>query len=226
MAEEIRVAAVGREEAGSADARRLRRAGWLPAVISNEKGQSRLIKLNLHDFDIMLQHHTSDNLMINVDVDGNPGGKVLLKEVQHHPVSGEVLHVDFVEVSMTRKMRVEMPVALSGEPVGVTQEGGILEQMLREVEVECLPGDLVEQFEVDVSHLGIGDALMVGDLNVSNAFTVITAPDVAVAAVVAPRVEEEEVPAEEVEEAVEGEEVEGAEGGAKAEEDEEKKEKE
>jgi len=226
MAEEIRVAATSREETGTGDARRLRRAGWLPGVINDEKGQSRLIKLNLHDFDVMLHHHTSENLMINVDVDGKPGGKVLLKEVQHHPLTGEVLHVDFVEVSMTRKMRVEMPIVLTGEPVGVAQEGGIMEQMLREVEVECLPQDLIEHFEVDVSHLGIGDALMVGDLTVSDAFTLITAPDVAVAAVAAPRIEEEVAPVEEGEEAAEGEEGEGAGEGGAEEEGEENKEKE
>jgi len=217
MAEEIRVTAVSREESGSGNARRMRRAGWLPGVISNEKGQSRLIKLNLHDFDLMLHHHTSENLMIALDVDGKPGGKVLLKEVQHHPLTGDVQHVDFLEVSMTRKMRVEMPIVLTGEPVGVTQGGGILEQMLREVEVECLPGDLVEHFEIDVSHLNIGDALMVGDLNVDGAYTVLTAPSVAVAAVVAPRVEEEAAPVAEGEAAAEEE---GAEKGAEVEESE------
>jgi len=227
MAEEIKVAAVSREEAGSGDARRLRRDGWLPGVISGEEGESRSIKLNLHDFDVMLHHHASENLMVDVDVDGKPIGKVLLKEVQHHPVTGDVLHVDFVAVSMTRKMRVEMPVALLGEPVGVTQAGGILEQMLRAVEVECLPGDLIEQFEVDVSHLDIGDALMVGDIKAGDKFAVLTASDVAVAAVVAPRVEEEPVAEEEGEEgeAAEGEEGEAAEGEEKAAEGEEQKEK-
>lgn len=217
MAEEIRVAAESREDTGSGEARRLRRAGWLPGVISTEKGENRLIKMNLHDFGVMLHHHTSENLMVDVDVDGKAAGKVLLKEVQHHPVTGDVLHVDFVEVSMTRKMRVEMPIALIGEPTGVTQDGGILEQMLRAVEVECLPGDLIERFEVDVSHLGIGDALLVGDLKVDAAFNVLMADDVAVAAVVAPRVEAEPV-AEEEAEGAEGEEgaaEEGEEAGQK-----------
>jgi len=110
-----------------------------------------------------------------------------------------MLHVDFFEISMTETMRVSIPIELTGEPVGVEQDGGILEHVTRELEVECLPGDLVEQFEIDVSALTIGDAVQVSDIQVSDKFDVITEPDVTVASVTAPRPEEEEEP-EEVEE--------------------------
>jgi large subunit ribosomal protein L25 len=95
--------------------------------------------------------------------------KVLLQEVQHHPVTGRILHADFQEISMTEKLRVEIPVRLSGEPAGVTQQGGVLEHILRAIEVECLPGDIVEQFDVDVSALQIGDRLSVSDIKVDAA---------------------------------------------------------
>jgi len=97
---------------------------------------------------------------------------------------------------MTEKISVRIPIALTGEPAGVTQEGGILEHLLRELEIECLPVDLVEEIEIDVSGLGIGDSVQVSDLKVDGSLTVLTPADIAVASVLAPRVEEEPVPEE------------------------------
>ncbi len=188
MAKEIKLAAMPRSGSGSSAARALRRQGVLPAVICGEKG-ARSVQLNLHDFEKMLGAHASENLIVRVDVGGQGEVLALLREVQHHPVDGRLLHADFVEISMTRKMRVGIRIRLVGDPEGVTQQGGILEQVLREVEVECLPGDLVEELEVDVSTLRIGDALLVRDLRAPADLTVLTAPDVAVAIVAAPKEE-------------------------------------
>ena len=213
MAEEIKLAGRRREAAGTGDARRLRRAGWLPCMMNTQDGAAISFQLNDHDFEVLLQHHVGENLIIQLSIDRDESRTVLLRDVQHHPVSGHPLHADFIEISMTEKMRVAIAIELAGEPRGVV-EGGVLEQPLREVEVDCLPTDLVESIEVDVSHLGIGDSLLVGDVPWSDKFEVVSSPDLAVAAVAAPREEEEEV--EELEEGAEPEVI----GEEKAEEEE------
>ncbi len=211
MADDISVVAQTRTEVGSAESRRLRRAGWLPGVVNRANGESQLVKMETHAFDMMLHHHTSENLMIDIKIDEEKASKVLLKEVHHHPVTGALLHVDFIEVSMDKKMRVHMPIALVGEPVGLAL-GGVLEQTLREFEVECLPGDLIEQYEIDVTSLEIGDALLVRDIEKNPKITILASEGVAVAAVAAPRVEAEPSTDEEAE----GEAEEGAEDGSDA----------
>lgn len=188
MAKEIKLSASKREVSGSSASKVLRRAGWLPAVVYGEKG-SRSIQINRRAFDAMLKHHTSENLIVDLSIDNDEIVKALLREVQHEAVMGGVLHADFVEVSMTRKMRVTIPITLKGEPVGVSQQSGILEQVLRDLSVECLPGDLIESFDVDVSGLALGQTLMVRDLKLDAKFTLLTSGDVAVATVVAPREE-------------------------------------
>ena len=225
MPEYVKLAAQQRAASGSAAARRLRREGWLPAVINNEKGESVGVKLNRHGFEMLMRHHASENLIADVEVEGASPKRVLLREVQHDPVTDTVIHVDFVEISMTRKMKVNIPIELVGAAAGV-HEGGILDHHLRFVEIECLPSDLVESLPVDVTALKIGDALRVSDIKLPAGLTVLTPGDMSVASVALPR-EEEEVPAEAAAEGAaepevitervrEGEEeAEGAEKGAK-----------
>jgi large subunit ribosomal protein L25 len=188
MAKEIKLSASKREVSGTSASKVLRRAGVLPAVVYGENG-ARSIQIDRRAFDTMLKHHTSENLIVDLSIDNGEVIKALLREVQHEAVMGGVLHADFVEVSMTRAMRVTIPIVLKGEPVGVSQQSGILEQVLRELAVECLPGDLVESFDLDVSNLALGHTLMVRDLKLDSKFTIITSGDVAVATVVAPREE-------------------------------------
>jgi large subunit ribosomal protein L25 len=117
----------------------------------------------------------------------------MLKAMQHHPVTGRVIHVDFYEISMTRKIEIELPVKLTGIPTGVANEGGILEHVLRALTVQCLPGDLIEEVELDVSGLTVGKTLRVRDVQIDAAkYRVLDDPDQVVAAVAAPRTEEEE----------------------------------
>ena len=226
MAEEMRFDVATREVSGSANARRLRRDGVLPGIVSTEKGKSRQVQLDRHGFELMLHRHASENLILDLSVDGGKTKKVLLKEVQHDPLTEEILHVDFVEISMTKKMRARIPVSLVGEPAGVEQDGGILEFLLREIEVECLPGDLVEQIEVDVSELKIGDSIQVEQVTVDPKLTVLSGSDIAVASVSPPRIEEEPTPEEDAEAAVAAEGAEPEVIGEKKEEgEEEEKEK-
>lgn len=200
MEKESKLVAQKRDVSGTRASRRLRREGRLPGIVNNEKGKPQMIQINRHDFELMLQHHRSESLILDLQINGSKPKKVLLKEVQHDPVSDQVLHADFVGISMTRKMRVHVPVILVGEAVGVKDEGGVLDHLLREIEVECLPADLVEIIEVDVSELKIGDTILVNSLKVDPKLNVLTDGDVAVAGVSMPRIEEEPV----VEEAAEG----------------------
>jgi len=203
MAKENKLVAETRALSGSASARRMRHEGWLPGIINTDKGEARMIRLNRHDFEMMLHRHASENLILDMQVDAGEPRKVLLKEVQHHNVSGEAIHADFLEISMTKKMRIHIAIHLVGEPVGVSLEGGVLEHPVRQVEVECLPTDLVEQIDVDVTAMKIGDSLLVRDMKVDPKLTILTPGDVAVALVSEPHVEEVAAPVEGA--AVEGE---------------------
>lgn len=225
MAKEIKLVAQSRKEKGSANSRRLRREGKLPGIINNNKGESRMVYLNSHDFQMLLRKQKSENVLFDVELDGAQPVKVLLKEVQYDPLTMGLVHADFMEVSLTEKMRVKIPVVLKGDAPGV-QAGGILEQVLRDIEVECLPGDLIEALTLDVSGLQLGQALKVGDMKIDAKLSVLTDKNMAVVTVTVPR-EEEEVTPEEAAAAVaegpevigkkkegeEGEEGEAAEGG-------------
>ena len=201
---ETKLTAKTRAEKGSASAGRLRRTGWFPAVVYGEGRPGLDVQLNEHDFVVMLRTHRSENMIVDLTVEGRDKPvKVMLKAMQHHPLTGRIIHVDFYEVSMTRKIEIEVPVKLVGVPTGVANEGGILEHVLRTLDVTCLPGDMVEEFELDVTDLHIGKTLRVRDVKVDEAkFKVLSDPDQVVAAVAAPRTEEEEKAATEAEAAV------------------------
>ena len=191
---ETKLTAKTRAEKGSASAGRLRRTGWFPAVVYGEGRPGLDIQLNEHDFVMMLRSHRSENMIVDLTVEGKDKPlKVMLKAMQHHPLTGRVIHVDFYEVSMTRKIEIDVPVKLVGVPTGVANEGGILEHVLRTLTVQCLPGDLIEEFALDVADLHIGKTLRVRDVPVDAAkYKVLSDPDQVVAAVAAPRTEEEE----------------------------------
>ena len=178
---------------GTGMARRLRRTGQLPGIVNGENGETQSVQFKAHDLKMFLRHHTSEHVLLDLQIDSGNPRKVLLKEIQHHPVSGEAIHVDFLAISLTKKMRVRIPVVLVGDPVGVLTLGGLLEQLLRDIEVECLPLDMVESVEVNVAELGLEQHLLVRDLigKIDPKLTVVTDGIVAVARVVAPIVEVE-----------------------------------
>lgn len=191
----VKVVAQPREVKGAA-ARRLRRSGVVPAVVYGSGKEARTIQLSAHDFDQALKGHMSEHMVMDLEIGGDKPLKVLLKEVQHHPVSHKIIHADFNEISMTKKLRVEIPVQLVGEPVGVLQQGGILEAIMRSIEVECLPSDIVEFFSLDVSALNIGDSLLAANIQIDKSkYTILTSPDQAIVKVSAPKAEEEVAPA-------------------------------
>ena len=191
---ETKLTAKPRVGKGSGEAGRLRRTGWFPAVVYGEGRPGVDIQLNEHDFVMMLRTHRSENMIVDLVVEGTDKPyKVMLKAMQHHPITGRVIHLDFYEVSMTRKIEIELPVKLVGVATGVANEGGILEHVLRALTVQCLPGDLIEEIELDVTALSVGKTLRVRDMKIDAAkYRVMDDADQVIAAVAAPRTEEEE----------------------------------
>lgn len=192
MSNDVAVKAQKRSEIGSSAVARLRRTGWIPAVVYSATKDTLPIQVDEHDFELMLSRHGSESMMIELDIADGAKEQVLLREVQHHPVDGHVLHVDFHAVDMHKKLTVSIPIELTGTPKGVS-EGGVLDQSLWDVEVECLPGDIVEKLVADVGGLEIGDNLTVADIEIDTAkYEILTDPEIAVASVVPPRKLEEE----------------------------------
>ena len=220
--EQNKIKAEARTEQGSCAAGRLRRAGNIPAAVNRIEGGTTLVKLDTHAFTTMLRHNSSAQMLVTLELDGKDI-PTLMREVQYDVMTGAPIHADFGEVSLTKKIRIAIPLRLVGEPEGVKLENGILEQMLRTVDVDCLPLDIVEGFDVDVSALKLGQSFFVRDLKLGDKYTVFTGKDVALATVAAPE-EEEAVaaPAEGTAEAgspeviAKGKKEEGAEGAAAA----------
>lgn len=191
MAKGIAVSAEQRTANGTTGSRRLRRSGVVPAVVYGDGKPGLSIQVDRHQFEKTMGRHLDEHPILDLDVKGLGAKKVLLQDVQYHPISGLVIHVDFHEVSMTKKLRIEMPIRLVGEPTGVTQQGGVLEHLLRVVMIECLPTDILEHVDVDVSGLSIGQSLNVRNIVLDPAkYRIVSDGAIAVAAVKAPREEE------------------------------------
>ena len=184
--DQIRIKAEERTEQGTGAVRRLRRTGKIPgSVMRMNKGGVTLIKLDQHDFMLGLRGHTSKQLLVTLDMNGTEM-PALMREMQNDVVAGTPIHVDFSEVSLSEKVRVVVPLYLIGEPKGVKIGGGVLEQVLRTVEVECLPTDIAEKFEADVSAMDLNDTLFVRDLKLGDKFTLVTRGELACAVIKAP----------------------------------------
>ena len=196
-----------RSDIGKGGARKARAAGKIPGVVYGHGEQPVPVAIGARDFQLALRHHEGSNAIVNLAVDGGEW-TALIRDVQYDPLTHNILHLDFQQISLTETIEVNVAVHLIGLAVGVKDGGGVLEPITREVEVRCLPTAIPAFLEVDVSHLAVGQSVHVRDL-VTNGVEVLTDPEVSVATVVAPTVHEEK-PAEE---AV----VAGAEGATAAE---------
>ncbi|HTF36484.1 MAG TPA: 50S ribosomal protein L25 [Myxococcota bacterium] len=211
-----------REHTGKGMGRRLRAGGRIPAILYGRGRESVPISLDPRLLEKLLA--TSDagmNTLIDLAVAGRSdlaGRVVLVKELQRHPVRGSLLHADFYEVDLTKTIEVSVPIHVVGTAAGVALDGGILDQALRELEIECLPRAIPDQIDVDVSALMIGQSIHVRELSLPEGVKLLSDPDLSVVSVVAPAAEiVPEVAAAEVAPEVEGEApAEGAEGEAPA----------
>lgn len=231
MATEAQIKAATREETGKGAARSLRRDGKVPGIVYGHGEESVAVAVDAGEL-MRLTHTVSiENTIVDLSIAGGDGGpyKVLVREIQRHPFKQEFLHVDFFRVAMDEKIHVDVPVMLTGVPTGVKDRGGVLEHMLRDLEVYCLPGSIPEKVEIDVSHLDIGDSIHVSEIELPDV-EILTDLERSIVAVLAPTVIEEPEEEEEEEllepeligrEGEEGEEVpapEEAEGGEEKEE--------
>ena len=184
--DQVKIKAEVRTEQGTGAVRRLRRQGLVPgSVMKMDKSGVELIKFSKHEFMMAMRGRTSKQLLVTLEM---PTGDMpaLMREVQNDVIAGTPIHADFSEVSLTEKVRVTVPVYLVGEAVGVKIGGGILEQVLRTIDVECLPEDIAEKFDIDVSNLGLDQTMFVRDLQLGDKFTVVTRGELALAVVKAP----------------------------------------
>ena len=162
-----------REPGNKNDARRLRREGKIPGVVYGAGKQTSPVSIDPRQVLRILHSETGHNSIFDLSLDGEHT-KAMIVDWQFEPVKGKLLHIDLKRIAMDQKLKVNVPIELKGEPAGVKQQGGILEQVLREVEVECLPGDIPSAIEADVSELVFGKVLRVADLPRSDKYKYVT----------------------------------------------------
>jgi large subunit ribosomal protein L25 len=166
----------------------LRTSGMIPAIVYSKGEPGTALQLNEHDFVMMLKEHSGENMMLDLQIDGGDARHVLVKEIQHHPLSNKILHVDFHEISLDRMIKVDVVIEFEGTPVGVTQGGGTLDIQTRNVEVECKASELVDHLSLDVSKLKIGDHVSASDLTLPANYVLLTPETASLATVLPPRV--------------------------------------
>jgi large subunit ribosomal protein L25 len=186
---EIVVAAEKRTETGKNVNRRLRTRGLIPGVLYGSKKEATPVSVSPKEIGSILRSATGENTLFDLDLGGSRR-KVILKEFQLEPIKGRLLHADFYEVALDKAIEVKVHVELSGVPVGVKVQGGVLDIVTRELEIECLPTDIPEKIVVDVSGLELGKLIRVGELKTPDKVKVLTDPGLVVAHVVTPRAEE------------------------------------
>ena len=216
MATQETLQAEKREVKGTTASKRLRRSGIVPAVIYGSSQREYMIQLDSKHFFDIARKQSSQNFIVNLEIEGaNEKTKLaIVQDVQRDPLSGSLIHIDFRAVSEDETIHAVVPIVLTGEPVGL-KEGGLVEQMIHEIEVFCRPGDLPSEITNDVSALALGDGLKVGELNMGENVSTRMGEDVFVAVVTKPRV------AAAGPEAAEGEEAEAAEASEEGEKGEE-----
>jgi len=188
---QIIVEGAPRAERGKNEARRLRVSGSVPAVLYGGKGEALSLAVNAKQVTAILRSETGHNTLFQIALSGKQE-PAIVKDWQVDPVSGRLLHVDLLRVSMDVRMKVKVPVHTFGEPAGVKVQGGVFEVVTREVEVECFPADIPTEFKLDVSGLMLNQSVRASDLSVDKAkIKLLTEPNSVLAHVVALRVEEE-----------------------------------
>lgn len=201
MRKQITLKAQPRDQRGKTKARKLRREGSVPATMYGNGFEPESLRLDERELSLLLGRISAGSTLIDLEVEGAETRKVLIREVQRHPWRPSILHVDFFRINVDEELRVAIPLHLTGEASGVKNEGGILQQHRYEITISCLPTDIPEGFEIDVSELEIGDSLQVSDVD-SGGVTVLDDPEALVCAVIPPTIL---VVEEEVEEELEGE---------------------
>ncbi len=200
--EKVVLSAQIRDEKGKSLVKKVRREGLVPAVCYKDGKESFGIKVKVKELIQALHTKAGENVLISLQLEGDKKDKeriVIIKEIQHEPINNEIIHVDFNEISLTKKLNVNVPIATHGEPKEIAKDGGVLEHIIWEVEVECLPLSIPDKIQVDVTTMKVGDAIHIKDLKAGEGVTILGDPDAVVLIAKMP----------DKEEAVEGEVAEG-----------------
>lgn len=196
----IKIKVEKREKTGKESVKKLRNQGYVPAIVYSEDTNIALA-ISFSDLKTLRSIHFSESAVIDMEIGGDKKAEsmpVLIKDIQYHPLTEDVIHIDFLKVSLKEKIRVHVPLVLKGEAKQVKEESGTIEQILRELEVEGLPLDIPEKIEVDVSGLTIGHSLHVSDLVIPVNISIVSESAATVVTALAKEEEaEEEAPAEE-----------------------------
>jgi len=223
MAEQkdITVIAKTREGRGKNDARRARAAGMVPVTVYGGEGGSVAALAPLRDLAAILRSESGRNTIFRLDIEGVGSSEVMFHERQIDPVRGRLIHADLTRLVKGQKIEVTVPLHLVGEPVGVREEQGVLEQIIREIEIRCEPREIPDVINVDVSNLGVHDVLHISDIQVDERIEILNDPNTVIATVGVVKEEPVAAPVVEVEGAAEPEVIgkgkkEDEEGGAEA----------
>lgn len=177
--EQINLKATLREGVGKQIAKKTRNSGLVPGIVYHRGEKALSVTVSDRELNRLVNAGSGENQLINLEIENAPKKQraVIIKEIQHDPVKQTILHVDFNEISLTEKIQVEVALVAVGEPIGVKQDGGMLDHPLRELRVECLPMDIPKHIDVDVSGLALNQALHVSDLKLSDKIRVLNSPD-------------------------------------------------
>jgi len=184
MAKQETIQAEKRDAIGTSASKRLRRSGVVPGVIYGSSQREYPVQINAKSFSDVLKRQSSSNFIVNLEIEGadEKTKTAIVQDVQRDPLNGKLLHVDFRAVSEDETIHAVVPIKLHGEPVG-TKAGGLLQQLVRQIEVHCRPGDLPDAITNEVTHLGVGDSMKVSELNLPDGVITKMDGDVLVALV-------------------------------------------
>lgn len=196
MRRDITVSAEPRETRGKNEARRLRVRGLSPAVVYGAGGDPVAVAVSPKDVDKILRSSSGHNTIFNLDLQGSVT-PVMIVDWQTEPIKDRLLHIDLLRIDLNKRLTVKVPVHTKGEPRGVKEQGGLYDLVTREVQIECLPDEIPEAFNMDVGEMTIGQNLRASDLPLTGSMKLITAPDTVISHVIPPKGESgtEEVPA-------------------------------
>jgi len=195
MRKEITVAAEPRQSRGKNEARRLRVRGLAPAVLYGSGSPAVAVSVSPKEINRILHSNTGHNTIFNLAVQGGEETPAMIVDWQSDPVRENLLHVDMKRIDLTKRIGVKVRINTTGEPKGVKLQGGLLEAITREIEIECLPDEIPESYTVDVTELMIGQNLRAGDIPLGGSVKLVSAPEQVVAHVVALKAEVVETPA-------------------------------
>jgi large subunit ribosomal protein L25 len=196
MAKTITLKAEQRAASGTTASKAVRKAGKVPAIIYGRHYAPQTLQLDAHALMMTLGHSNTEHLLVNLEIEGGNSTLALIQDVQHHPVKRHIVHLDFHALKEDEVMHTTVPVIAQGEPIGVKVGGGLLEQIIRALEVSCLPKDLPENIVVDVSGLNQGDSVHVNQLTLPAGVTSLVNGEAVVFHCAAPTVEVAATPAE------------------------------